>query len=386
MSLPAPDNIAAELSCEVCGRLPEPPKTRLTVASFAAMLPLELAAPAVIIHTALPDVVKILILCLVTCALGIWVAEPSAMRLLRSWLHAPALRHRRRLDTSAALWRTRTSIENTPAALKRLTSALEGHHVNILSNKVHPLDHTPQLPRGARVLVELVISVKAALTEQGLLNIIGSGRGRGCRVWPTTALAQADGQTKALSLAARIAANPDELPLAAAELLSAQIINPATTVAQDSRNILKIPSSLGPVLLSRPSGPFTTAESARVHRLAELAETVELTTRPPVPTAKPRGRPSNPNCLYHKSHPSRTRATSCHQGSRRKPGTPHTNNHSGSGRSLTTRPNRPPGTPTPRQHHHDQGASVLRKVRDGNGTEPHSNGSYPAPGADDTQA
>ncbi|MDQ1621843.1 MAG: hypothetical protein QOH19_261 [Actinomycetota bacterium] len=279
MSSTPPNNVAAELSCEVCGRLPEPPKTRLTMANIAAMLPLELAIHAAIVHAELPDVIKILILAVTTCALGIWVAEPSAMRLLRTWLHAPALRHRRRLDTAAALWRARASIENKPGALERLTHALSRHHISVLSLQVHPLDNAPQLPRDAHVLVELVVSAETSLTEQELLDVIQSGRAQGYRVWPTTALALADGQTKALSLAARIAAHPDELPLAAAELLSAQVINPATTVAPDSRTTLKIPSNQGAVLLSRPSGPFTLAESARAHRLAELAETAELTTR-----------------------------------------------------------------------------------------------------------
>ncbi|HET6270350.1 MAG TPA: amino acid-binding protein, partial [Arthrobacter sp.] len=74
MSSTPPNNVAAELSCEVCGRLPEPPKTRLTMANIAAMLPLELAIHAAIVHAELPDVIKILILAVTTCALGIWVA------------------------------------------------------------------------------------------------------------------------------------------------------------------------------------------------------------------------------------------------------------------------------------------------------------------------
>ncbi|SDP85095.1 hypothetical protein SAMN04487914_1637 [Arthrobacter sp. ok909] len=326
------DNVAAELSCEACGRLPEPPKTRLTVANIAAMLPLELATPAAMVHTALPNVVKILILAITTCILGIWVAEPSAMRLLRSWLHAPALRHRRRLATSPALWRARASIDNKPGAVKRLTHVLSRHHVNILSIQVHPPDDIPHLPRDARVLVELVISAAASQSEQQLLDIIGSGRAQNRRVWPTTALAQSDGQTKALSLAARIAANPDELPLAAAELLCAQVINPATTVAQDSRNILKIPSSLGRVLLSRPSEPFTPAESARAHRLAELAETVALTPRAASPAARPRRGPHKPGRIACTPHALHTRTTSCPQASRRDIDATHTHEHSGSGR------------------------------------------------------
>lgn len=146
---------------------------------------------------------------------------------------------------------------------------------------------------------------------------------------PRTALAQADGQTKAVSLTARIAANPDELPLAAAELLSAQVIHPTTTIARDNRNTLKIPSSRGPVLLSRPTEPFTPAESARAHRLAELAETLELNPRTAVPSALPRSRPGR---VAHTPHPPHTRTTSCHRAGRRNVDAPHARDHSGSGR------------------------------------------------------
>ena len=62
------------------------------------------------------------------------------------------------------------------------------------------------------------------LREGELLRALRDGGGKDPHVWPTTALAMADGQTGALSLAARIAANPEELPLAVAELLHARII------------------------------------------------------------------------------------------------------------------------------------------------------------------
>ncbi len=59
-------------------------------------------------------------------------------------------------------------------------------------------------------------------------------------VWPTSALALVDGQTKALTLAAQVTANPGS------------------------------PWS-GLIVVSRPDEPFTPAESARAHRLAEVA-------------------------------------------------------------------------------------------------------------------
>ena len=90
---------SADLSCEVCGQMPEPPKARLTLANILVMLPIELLVHAAVVETHLPYVAQVLVLTLTATVLVIWVAEPSAARMLRSWLHAPALRHRKRLDT-----------------------------------------------------------------------------------------------------------------------------------------------------------------------------------------------------------------------------------------------------------------------------------------------
>ena len=78
---------AAELRCEVCGLMPEPPKARLTLANVAVMLPIELLVHALVVETHLPYVAKVLVLALAATVLVIWVAEPSAARILLRWLH-----------------------------------------------------------------------------------------------------------------------------------------------------------------------------------------------------------------------------------------------------------------------------------------------------------
>jgi hypothetical protein len=266
-----PNPSAAELSCEVCGQMPEPTKTRLTVANVAVMLPIELLVHALVVQTHLPYLAKVLVLTLTATVLVIWVAEPSAARILRRWLHAPALRHRRRLGTAPALWRARTVLRDEPGSLKRITRSLALLDTNILGIHVHPV-------RGG-VMDEFVLSAPGEVSERQLLEALADGGGRSTQVWPTTALAMADGQTKALSLAARIAATPGELPLAVAELLSARILDPASESAShvsetnDAGTVLKIPTAWhGPITFFRPGEPFTPAESARAHRLAELAE------------------------------------------------------------------------------------------------------------------
>ena len=143
---------------------------------------------------------------------GRTVGGPDA----RSWLHAPALRHRKRLNTAPALWRARTVLRDEPGSLQKITQALARLDTNILSIHIHPV--------AGGVLDEFVLSAPGHLRERELLEALRDGGGRHAHVWPTTALAMADGQTKALSLAARIAGNPNELPLAVAELLSARIV------------------------------------------------------------------------------------------------------------------------------------------------------------------
>ena len=264
---PAAEPGTAELSCEVCGRMPEPPKARLTLANVAAMLPIELLVHALVVETHLPYVAKVLVLTLTATVLVIWVAEPSAARILRGWLHAPALRHRRKLGAAPALWRARTVLRDEPGSLQRITQALARLDTNILSIHVHPV------PDG--VLDEFVLSAPGGVGERQLVEALHDGGSLRTHVWPTTALAMADGQTKALSLAARIAEAPDELPLAVAELLDARIVPPPDVPSKvpDDGTVLKIPTAWhGPVVFARPGEPFTPAESARAHRLAELAE------------------------------------------------------------------------------------------------------------------
>ncbi|MCT9624128.1 hypothetical protein QE394_001988 [Arthrobacter sp. SORGH_AS 212] len=258
---------AAELSCEVCGMMPEPTKARLTLANVAVMLPIELLVHAAVVETHLPYVAKVLVLTLTATVLVIWVAEPSAARILRGWLHAPALRHRRKLGAAPALWRARTVLRDEPGSLEGITGTLARNGINILGIHVHPV------PGG--VLDEFVLSAPGTMGERELLAALHDGGGSRAHVWPTTALAMADGQTRALSLAARIADAPEELPLAVAELLGARIV-PSSGVPvkmPDDGTHLKVPTAWhGPLVFARPGEPFTPAESARAHRLAELAE------------------------------------------------------------------------------------------------------------------
>ncbi|MEU4195321.1 ACT domain-containing protein [Kribbella sp. NPDC026611] len=257
--------LAGGVACEVCGRLPHPRRLRLTFAKLVAVAPVELVLHAIVLAVHPPYLVSVAVLASVTTALVIWVVEPSTMRLLRTWLHAPKRRPRPGLD---GLWRIRMTLDDRAGSLQRVARRLADVDANILGLHVHPIDH------GVRD--ELVVSTPDAVNGAVLQALVEAAGGYDVHVWPTTALALVDGQTKALSLSARVVADPAELPHAVAELLGAQPVTDRATLAVPlpaDGTTLKIPSPwTGLFAFVRPGEPFTPAESARAHRLAELAE------------------------------------------------------------------------------------------------------------------
>ncbi|QNE23350.1 amino acid-binding protein [Kribbella qitaiheensis] len=253
--------------------MPHPHRLRLTLAKLAAILPVEFALHAAVLALHPPYLLTVALLALTTTALVIWVVEPSAMRLLRRWLHAPGNHLRRQthdeLTQAPSLWRIRVTLDDRSGELERLTHRLADLDANILGLHVHPVD--------SGVRDELVVSTPDSVGADELLAAIGSAGGREVHVWPTTALALVDGQTEALNLAARVVADPAELSHAVAELLGARLVTDQLAVAQgmlpQDGTMLKIPSPWsGLFVFIRPGEPFTPAESARAHRLAQVAE------------------------------------------------------------------------------------------------------------------
>jgi hypothetical protein len=203
------------LACETCGRLPHPRKTRLTIAKLAAVFPLELALHATVILLHPHYLVSVTAMAVSATLLVVWIIEPAAMKILRSWLHAPAMVAHGQAEAAPALWRLRAVIPDRPGALDRLTHELAQQGANILSVRVHPL--------AEGVLDEFVLASSVQFTPDSLIAGAERAGARRAHVWPTTALALADGQTRALTLATRVVAEPLELGLAAAELLGAQL-------------------------------------------------------------------------------------------------------------------------------------------------------------------
>jgi hypothetical protein len=263
---------SAALACETCGRLPHPPRLRLTLAKLAAVLPIELAAHAAFLHLELPYLVTVSLLAVTATVLVIWVVEPSAMRLFQAWLHARAVHEHRQLHTAPALWRIRTRVPDEPGSLERLSGALAALDVNILTVEVQPAAGDP--------LDELVVSAPHERDAADLRAAVARGGGLAARVWPTSVMALADSQTRALDQAIRVAVEPDELPAAIATLMRAQRVDGlagVVPVAEAADEVLKVPWRWGGALLfARPGEPFTLGERARAQRLAQLAELVGM--------------------------------------------------------------------------------------------------------------
>lgn len=264
--------VTGGLACEACGRLPHPRRLRLTAVKLAAVLPVEALLHALVLYYHLSYLATVALLATVTTALVIWIVEPFTVRALRTWLHAPALAERERLGQAESLWRLRVTVDDQPGALQRIAAQLAQLNANILGLHVHPV------PGGARD--ELVVATSDPVRADDLSRAVQAGGGHTVHVWPTSALALVDGQTKALSLAARVTEDPSELPLAAAELLDARV-RPRSTPSRGphgpGQTTLHLPTPwAGLFVLERADEPFTPAEVARAHRLAQIAEAVEV--------------------------------------------------------------------------------------------------------------
>src|SRR6185436_4751010 len=152
------------LACEVCGRLPHPRKVRLALAKLTAVFPIELLLHAVVVYFDMSFVLTVTLLAVTTTVLVIWVVEPSAMRLLTRWLHAPAIHARARLHGAESLWRIRVTHQDQGGALAAFTPELAGLRATILERRIqHQAKGAPD---------EIVVGAAADVREEDLLSAI----------------------------------------------------------------------------------------------------------------------------------------------------------------------------------------------------------------------
>jgi hypothetical protein len=268
------------------GGRPEPPKTRLALAKLLAALPVELALHALVAYRHPPYLVTVTVLAISSTALLIWVFEPAVTRALRTWLHSPAQAAARRLHGAEALWRVRATLPGHPDSAGRLARSFAERDLDVLGIHGHTL---PDQTRD-----EFVLAAPRHVPAEVITRTAANAGGADIRVWPTTALALTDEQTRALALAARVTADRGELPMALAQLLGARSHaapdpQPAdalgTDAPDDTRLAVSVPGH-GTVILDRPGRPFTPTEAARARRLAEIAGTAHTGRRdgePPPP-------------------------------------------------------------------------------------------------------
>ena len=266
------------LACPACGRVPHPHRARGALAKLLAAFPLELALHALVLWLHPPLLVAVLTLAVTTTVLVIWVVEPSTMRLLAPWLHAPALRAQAELHDAESLWRMRVTLRDEPGALRSLTHELAALGASVLDLTVHPLT--------SGVRDEIVVSAPPGLVDTDLARAAAAGGASDIRLWPTTAMTLVDGTTKALALASHVALAPEDLPGAIAQMLGAEPVASidAAAVGRQSAagadHVLRLPTPwTGLLVFHRREEPFTPAEIARAHRLAEIAEAAHLASQ-----------------------------------------------------------------------------------------------------------
>ncbi|WP_141658761.1 GNAT family N-acetyltransferase [Carbonactinospora thermoautotrophica] len=174
-----------------------------------------------------------------------------------------------REEDEQVLWRIRTTVQDTPGSLAALCSSLADRAVNILALQVHPLADA--------VVDEFLVGAPPRVTAGELAAAIGSAGGTGTWISRADAHDLVDIPTRMLTLAVR-AAEASELPAVLRGLLGECEIRwmPAPAdlpqEGEPDGTTMRLPDAEGGVLVvSRPGLPFTPAEFARAHALAEVA-------------------------------------------------------------------------------------------------------------------
>jgi GNAT superfamily N-acetyltransferase/predicted amino acid-binding ACT domain protein len=176
------------------------------------------------------------------------------------------------------LLRIRTELEDRPGRLAALTAALAARRANIL-------DLSVQIGTDG-VVDELVVDVPPHADGDELASAIESVGGT--RVALTTAEPREliDETTRALTLVARLRADPTALPQALAELLRADMAAWVYGAAAEQRpaDALTVPvGHLRAVRLRRHGLPFTVTEAARAGALVRAVRPDPAPGRAPLP-------------------------------------------------------------------------------------------------------
>ncbi|ALO06864.1 acetyltransferase [Streptomyces venezuelae] len=182
-----------------------------------------------------------------------------------------------RPPAETALWRMRTTVEDTPGSLAALCTVLARLGVDILTLQTHPL------ARGT--VDEFLLRAPAGLSAQDLARETAAAGGRDTWTERADAHDLVDTPTRVLGLATRTALDAAELPLALRGLLGRCTLHsvpalsltgrpvgeqaPVEGVLEETVMRLRDPHG-GTLIVERPYLPFTPTEFARARALVEL--------------------------------------------------------------------------------------------------------------------
>ncbi|MDJ0344042.1 GNAT family N-acetyltransferase [Streptomyces sp. H10-C2] len=172
---------------------------------------------------------------------------------------------------TAALWRMRTTVRDTPGSLGAVCMALADAGVAILTLQTHPLaDGTVD---------EFLLRAPASVPATALAEAVRAAGGRDTWTERADAHDLVDTPTRMLTLATRTALDAAELPLALRQLFGRCTIRsvpaakdgsaPPEDSLTDTVMRLRDPSS-GTITVERAYLPFTPTEFARARALVEL--------------------------------------------------------------------------------------------------------------------
>ena len=175
---------------------------------------------------------------------------------------------RRGTGEGSGLWRIRTTVRDDPGALARLSTVLGERGVNILGVQLYPL--------ADGVADEFIVEAPPWLGDEALAEAVLAGHGAHPEVTRAHVRDLADLPTRALRLAIRVAADPDALVEALAELCGhcAVAVQPSAAGRgpEFDGTTLRLSDGTGrDLVVTRPMSPFTPAEYARAQVLVALA-------------------------------------------------------------------------------------------------------------------
>jgi hypothetical protein len=168
-----------------------------------------------------------------------------------------------------ALWRIRATVDDRPGYLAVLTASLALKSINILTVQVHTTE--------VGAVDEFLVDAPDTVTAAELVEAVRRGRGRDAWVARSDARGLVDEPTRALGIAAQVAADPAELESAIGALLGDCQVSRGPAGA-DSRvgftaTVMVLTDPSGSALVIQRDAPaFTPAEFARAHALAQVAE------------------------------------------------------------------------------------------------------------------